>query len=110
MINHDPRKNKVKITHLKKKYNNTNKYHTRSQPHYYKTNYFSSAEEEYYNQNHQRFYSSQRPPSYSIDQPDTFKPYTRNEETRQLKNNPTSYKNNFQQQNPVNTQSYQLNA
>ena len=32
------------------------------------------------------------------------------EETRQPKNNPTSYKNNFQQQNPVNTQSYQLNA
>ena len=33
--------------------------------------------------------------------------HTRNEERRQPRNNPTSHNNNFQQQNPVNTQSYQ---
>ena len=41
------------------------------------------------NENHQQFYPSQRPRSYSIDQPDIFEPYTRNEQTRQPKNNPT---------------------
>ena len=55
----------------------------------------------------QQFSSNQRPRSYSFDQPDIFKPYTRNEQIRQPRNNPTSYNNNFQQQNPVNTHSYQ---
>ena len=76
--------------------NNTNKYHTRNQPNYHTTNYFASDDEENYNQNYQRFYSSQRPRSYTIDQPDFFKPYTRNEQIRQPRNNPTSYNNNFQ--------------
>ena len=42
-----------------------------------------------------------------IEQPDIFEPYTRNEQKRQPRNNPTSHNNNFQQQNPVNTQSHQ---
>ena len=68
MINHDPHKNKVKITHFfNKTKNNTNKYHTRNQPLYYAQIYFPSDDEEYYNQNHQRFYLGQRPRSYSID-------------------------------------------
>ena len=81
--------------------NKTNKYHTRNQPHFYTANYFPSKDEEYYNQNHQRFYSSQKPCSYSFDQPDIFEAYTQNEQTRQPKNNPTSYNNNFLQQNSV---------
>ena len=81
------------------------KYHSENQPHYYTTNCFSSVDEEYYNQNQVQFYPSQRPRSYSIDQPDIFEPYTRNEQTQQPKNNPISHNNNFQQQNPVNTQS-----
>ena len=98
MINHGPHKNKMEITHFfKKSKNNTNKYHTRNQPHYDAQNYFPSEYEEYYNQNHQRFYSSQRPRSYSFDQPDYFEPYTRNEQIRQPGNNPISYNNNFQQ-------------
>ena len=56
MINHDPRKNKVKITIFSPNKNKTNKYHTRNQSHYYTTKYFPSDGEEYYNQNHQRFY------------------------------------------------------
>ena len=60
--------------------NNTNKNHTRNQPHYYAQNYLPSDDEENYKQNHQRFYSSQRPRSYRIDQPDIFEPYTRNEQ------------------------------
>ena len=40
-------------------------------------------------------------------QPDLFKPYTRNESTRQTRYNPTSYNNNIQSQNPVKTQKYQ---
>ena len=98
MINHGPHKNKMEITHFfKKSKNNTNKYHTRNQPHYDAQNYFPSEYEEYYNQNHQRFYSSQRPRYYSFDQPDYFEPYTRNEQIRQPGNNPISYNNNFQQ-------------
>ena len=88
--------------------NNTNKYYTRNQPSYYTAN-SSSDDEEYYNQNHQRFYTIQRPRSYSIDQPDIFEPYTRDEQARQPRNNPKSYNNIFQPQNPVNTQSYQPN-
>ena len=89
--------------------NNTNKYYTRNQPSYYTANSSPSDDEEYYNQNHQRFYTSQRPRSYSIDQPDIFEPYTRDEQARQPRNNPKSYNNNFQPQNPVKTQSYQPN-
>ena len=87
--------------------NHTNRYHTRNQPPYYTANYFLSDDEEYYNQNHQRFYLSQRFRSYSFDQPDIFEPYTRDEQIRQPRKNPTSYKHIFQPQNPVNTQSYQ---
>ena len=87
--------------------NNTNKYHTKKQPHYYAQNYFPSDDEEYYNQNYQQIYLSQRPRSYTIDHPDIFKPYTRNEQIRQPRNDPTPHNNNFQQQNLVNTQSYQ---
>ena len=63
--------------------NNTNRYITRNQPPYYTANYFPSDDREYYNQNHQQFYLSQRPRSYSIDQPDIFEPYTRDEQIRQ---------------------------
>ena len=87
--------------------NNTNRYHTRNQPLYYTANYSPSDDEEYYNQNHQRCYSSQRLRSYNIDQPNNFKPYTRDEQILQRRNNSASYKNSFQPQNPVNTQSYQ---
>ena len=107
MINHKCSQ-EVGITHFfNKKKKNTNKYHTRNQPHYCTPNYFLSDDEEFYNQNQQRFYSSRRPRSYSIDQPNFFPPYTRNEQIRQSRNNPTSYNNIFQQQNPVITQSYQ---
>ena len=71
--------------------NMTIKHHIRNQPHY-------SADEEYHNQNKQRF---------NTNQPDLFEPYTRNEQTRQTRRNPTSNNNNFQSQNPVNKQSYQ---
>ena len=63
-------------------------------------------DEEYYTQPHQQFYSNQRPRSYNIDQPDIFEPYIRDERVKQIRNYPTSQRNNnFQQQNPVNTQS-----
>ena len=86
---------------------NTNKYYTRNHPPYYTANYSPSDDEENYNQNHQQFYTRQRPRSYSIDQPDIFDRYTRDEHARQPTNNPTSYKKVFQLQNTVNTQSYQ---
>ena len=53
------------------------------------------------------FFSNQRPRSYSIDQPNFVEPYTQNEQIGQPRTNPTPYDNNFQQQNPVNTHSYQ---
>ena len=108
MTNHDPHKNKLETNlffHQRK--NHTNKYHAKNQPHHYAQNYFLSDDDEYYNQNHQRFSSNQRPHSDSIDQPDIFEPYTQNEQIGQPRNNPTSYNNNFQQQDPVNTHSYQ---
>ena len=77
MINHNYHKNKTKIAHFFNKIKNIQKKaDTRNQPHNYTTNYFPSDNEEYYNQNHQRFYSSQTPGSYSIDQPDISEPYT----------------------------------
>ena len=87
--------------------NNANKYHTENQPHHYAQNYFPSFDDDYYNQNHQRFSSNQRPRSYSIDQPDIFEPYARNEQIAQPRTNPRPYNYNFQQQNPVNTHSNQ---
>ena len=86
--------------------NNANKYHTRNQPHHYTHNYFPSDDEEYNNQNHQRFSSNARPRCYSIDQPDIFETYTRNEQIGQTRTNPTPYNHVFQQQNPANTNSY----
>ena len=53
------------------------------------------------------FCPNPRPRSYSIDQPDIFEPYTQNEQIGQPRTNPTPYNHNFQQQNPVNTHSYQ---
>ena len=68
MINHDPHKNKMEITHFfNKTKKNTNKYKTKNQPHYYAQIYFTSDHEKYYNQNHQQLYSNQRPRSYSIE-------------------------------------------
>ena len=55
----------------------------------------NNANKKRYNQNHQRFSSNQRPRSYTIDQPDIFEPYTRNEQITQPKTNPTPYNNNF---------------
>ena len=92
---------------FQQRWNNTNKYHTKNQPHYYAQIYFPSDDDEYYNQNHQRFASNQRPRSYNIDQPDIFVPYTWNEQIWQPRTNSTPYNNNFQQQNPVITHSNQ---
>ena len=84
----------------------TNKHHRKSQPHY-------SEDEEYYHQNQQRFNKIQQNKNWNIDQPDPtyqpdlFEPYTRKEQTRRTRQNPTSYKKNFQSQNLVNTQKYQ---
>ena len=84
----------------------TNQHHIRNQPHY-------SEDEEYYHQNQQRFIKNQQNNKWNIDQPDPtyqsdlFEPYTRNEQTRQRRQNPTSYNKNFQSQNPVHTQNYQ---
>ena len=36
-----------------------------------------------------------------------FEPYTRNEQTRRTRHNPTSYRNKFQSKKPINTQKYQ---
>ena len=47
--------------------NNTKKYHTRIQPHFYTTNIFPSDDDECHTQNHQRFYSNQRLRSYIFD-------------------------------------------
>ena len=63
-------------------------------------------DEEYYTETHQQFYSNQRPRSYNIDQPDIFEPYIRDEQVKKLEIlQHLKEKNNFQQQNPVNTQS-----
>ena len=108
MINHDlPKNKKWNYSFLQQRKNNANKYHTKNQPHHYAQNYSPSDDDEYYNQNHQWFSSNQRPRFYSIDQPDIFEPYTRNEQIKQPRTNPTPYNNNFQQQNLVNTHSYQ---
>ena len=83
----------------------TNKHHIRNQPHY-------SEDEENYNRN-QRFNTKNHQNNWNIDQPDPFyqpdlfKPYTRNEQSRQTRHILTSYTNKFQSQNPVNTESYQ---
>ena len=59
MINHDPDKKKVEITHFfKQNKQNTNKYKTKNQTHYYAQNYFPSDDKEHYNQNHLPFYSN----------------------------------------------------
>ena len=87
--------------------NNANKYYTKNQPHHYAQSFFPSDDDEYYNQNHQQFSSNQRPRFYSINQPDIFEPNKQNEQMRQLRSNPTTYNNNFQQQDPVKTHSYQ---
>ena len=83
--------------------NHTSKYNTKNQPHYYPQSYFASDDEGNYKQNHQRFYSNKKSSSYNLEQPNFFEPYTRNEQIRQPRNNPTFHNNNFQQQNPVNT-------
>ena len=81
----------------------SNKHLTRNQPH-------DSDDEEYYGQNQQRFSTNQNNIMWNFDQPDPiyqpdfFEPYTRNEQTRQTRHNPTSCKNNFQTKNPSNTQ------
>ena len=78
----------------------TNKHHIRNQPSY-------SEDEEYYHQNQQRFHANQQNYSWNvyqpdrIYQPDLFEQYTRNEQTRQTRHNPTSYNNNFQSENPI---------
>ena len=83
-----------------------NKHHKRNEPHY-------SEEEEYYNQNQQRFNTNQQDNNWNIDQPDPIyqldlsEPYTRNEQTRQTRHNPTSYSNFFQSQNPIKIPSCQ---
>ena len=47
--------------------NNTNKDHTKNQPHHYAQTYFTSDDDKKYNENHQRFSSNPRPCSYSFD-------------------------------------------
>ena len=84
----------------------TNRHHLRNQR-------FYSEDEENYHQKHQRINTNQQNNNWNIHQPDPiyqpdlFEPYTRIEETRQTRHNPTSYKNNFHSQNPVNIQKYQ---
>ena len=82
---------------------NTNRYQSRNQPPYRTARYFPADDDEYYNQFFQRFYPSQRPRSFSIDQPDIFDPYT-----RQPRTNPASQNITIQTLNPINTQLYQV--
>ena len=72
-----------------------------SQPHHYAQNNFPSDDDEYYNQSHQQFSSNQKLRSYSIDQPDIFEPYIRNEQIGQPRTNPTPYNISFQQQKKI---------
>ena len=107
MTNNDLHKIEVKYPFFQQNKKNTNRYHTRIQPPYYTADYFPSDDEEFFNQNNLRFYSSQIPRSYSIDQPDFLEPYTRDEQIRQSRNNLLSYNNFFQPQSPIKTQSNQ---
>ena len=72
-----------------------NEYYSKNQPSHQTANYSPLDDEEFYNQIQQQFYTSQRPRSYSIDQPDIFEPYTRDEQARHSRNNPTPHNNNF---------------
>ena len=82
------------------------KHHIRNQPQY--------SEDEKYNYQNQRVNTNHHHNNWNIDQPDPFyqadlfEPYTRNEQ-RQTRHQPTSYNNNFQSQNPVNTQNAKSN-
>ena len=97
----------MKNTRLSNKIKNkTSKHLLRNQPHY-------SEDEDYYSQNQQGFSTNQQNNNRKIDQPDPFyqpdlfESYTRNEQTRQTRQNSASYNNNFQLQNPIRTQIYQ---
>ena len=71
-----------------------------------------SEDEDYYSQNQQRFSTNHKNNNWKIDQPDPinqpdlFESYTRNEQTRQTRQNSASFNKNFQLQSPVKTQSY----
>ena len=73
----------------------TTKHHTRNLPH-------NSEDEEYFSQNQHRFSTNHQSKNWNIDQPGPiyqpglFEPYTRNEQTRLTRHNPTSYRNQFQ--------------
>ena len=72
--------------------NITNNHHTRNQPPF-------SEDEDYCSQTQQRVSTNQQNSNWKNDQPDPIyqpdllEPYTRNEETRQTRQNPTSYNN-----------------
>ena len=74
---------------------------------YYTPNYHSSDDEEFHDQNHQQKFQNQRLHSYHVNQPDIFEPSTREQHMRQLRSNYEPQNNNFDSQNPANTDYYQ---
>ena len=86
--------------------NMTTKHHTRNQPNYSEDGEFFSQNQQRFSTNQQKNYWNNDPPG-PIYQPALFEPYTRNEQTRRTRHNPTSYRNKFQSKKPINTQKYQ---
>ena len=107
MINNDPHKNKTEITHFFNKMklirlNIIPKINLNIMHKIFFHQMMKNTNTKIIND----FYSNQRPHSCSIEQPDIFEPYTRNDQIRQSRNNPTPHNNSFQQRrNPANTQS-----
>ena len=74
---------------------------------YYTPSYFSSDDEDFYDQNHQQIFQNQTLHSCQVNQPDIFKPYTREQHMRQPRPNHASQNDNLHSQNPNNTDYYQ---
>ena len=110
MINHDPHKNKMEITHF---FNKTKKIQISIKPKINLIIMHKFILHQIMKNIITKIINNYTPTKdlvltvLSFEQPDVFEPYTRNEQIRKPRNHPTSHNIIFQQQNPVNTQSYQ---
>ena len=108
MITHVFEQTQVKTIHFLNRIKMVNN-HTKKKQRtpYYKPNYQSLDGDNFHDQNHQQNSQNQRLQSYHVNQPDIFKPYTREHNMRQPRSNHEYQNHNFYSQNPANTDYYQ---
>ena len=106
MITHKFHKTKVKIIHF---FSKTKIIDSKTKIHikHLITHLIIFHQEDYCNQNHQQFFQEQRLHSYHVRQPDILEPYKQEQPMRQPRSNAASQNNDYNSQNPVNTDSYQ---